>query len=299
VTELTLPLIAETAGLRPDIAVSKAIGQALLELLNSKHLYQSVRLKWEEIEPSIGYNLTIGNAWREQGYRMLHRDRWCFKHDLSTIGASALLIELPLVSTLCRICQKRQPHNPHRDPDGPTSICPGRTQVLCIPLECQGCKKESVVFLVTRHVTKEAVKLQLTGRSILEQVEVPVYIPKAQSNFYSRALVAFNSGQILPALFMLRTLIEQHMRSLTGNPELRGDDLCNEYAALLDKDFKKKAPSFKDIYGQLSDALHRAAEDQELFESERKKIELHFFGKQAFDEMTEQQKKAAEKQSTK
>jgi hypothetical protein len=287
-------------GARPDIVVPDQIKKALAELLNEKHLYQSVHLKWKDIEPLIERNLAIGTSWQEQGHQMLHHNGWSLKHDLSTIGTYALLIGLPVVSTLCRICKKRQPHNPHKDPDGPTSICLGPTQVLCVPLECQGCKKESVVFLVTRQRTPEGVKLQLTGRSIFEHVEVPAYIPKEQEKFYSSAVIAFNSGgQILPALFMLRTLIEQHMRSQTGHQDLRGDDLCDEYAKLLDDSFKAKAPSFKDIYDQLSDALHRADEDQELFESERRKIELHFQGKQAFDEMNELQEKAAEKQRKK
>jgi hypothetical protein len=153
-----------------------------------------------------------------------------------------------------------------------------------------------VVFLVTRKTKQDGVKLQLTGRSVFEQVEVPTYIPKEQAKFYSGALVAFNSGgQVLPALFMLRTLIEQHMRSQTGKQELRGDDLCDEYAKGLDGGFKAKFPSFKDIYGELSNALHAAVEDEELFESERKRIESHFRGKQTFDEANELQKKATEK----
>ena len=281
--------------MRPDIVIPIVINQALSELLNGKHLYQSVHIKWKEVEPLVAENHVIGESWRKQGYDLLHHKPWCFKHDLSTLAASAISIELPVVSTFCRTCQKRQPHNSHKDPDGPIGILTGSTQVLCIPLECQGCKKQSVVFLVTRIPTKDGIKLQLTGRSIFEQVEVPPYIPKEQEKFYSSAVVAYNSGQILPALFMLRTLIEQYMHSQTRKPELRGDELCDKYAKLLDDNFKAKAPSFKDIYGQLSDGLHKAAGDQELFESEIQRIELHFQGKHAFDAMNELQKKAAEK----
>ena len=63
----------------------------------------------------------------------------------------------------------------------------------------------------------------------------------------------------------------------------------------LDAGFKAKFPSFKDIYRELSNALHAASEGQALFESERQRIESHFRGKQAFDEANELQKKAAEK----
>ena len=62
-----------------------------------------------------------------------------------------------------------------------------------------------------------------------------------------------------------------------------GEDLCDEYAKTLDENFKAKFPSFRDIYGSLSDALHAATEDEKRFELERKRIESHFLGKQAFE----------------
>jgi hypothetical protein len=82
---------------------------------------------------------------------------------------------------------------------------------FCIPVQCQACRTNVIVLLVHR----KGDKLQLVGRSEFEEVEVPQYIPKAQTQFYSQALIALNSGQVLPALFLLRTLIEQHMRTVT------------------------------------------------------------------------------------
>ena len=83
---------------------------------------------------------------------------------------------------------------------------------------------------------------------------------------------------------MLRTLIEQDMRARTKRNELRGEDLCSAYAETLDEGFRKKFPSFREIYEKLSEAIHKAAADDALFRSERERIELHYRGRVAFEE---------------
>jgi hypothetical protein len=99
------PKLPGTEGMQAGIVVPIAINKALSELLNQKHLYQSVHIKWKEVESQISQNNLVGESWRRQGYEMLHRNPWCFKQDLSTLGDSALPIELPLVSTFCGNCQ--------------------------------------------------------------------------------------------------------------------------------------------------------------------------------------------------
>ena len=128
-------------------------------------------------------------------------------------------------------------------------------------------------------------KITLVGRSEFEEVKVPQYIPKAQHGFYSQAVIAFQSNQVLAALFLLRTLVEQHMRAATGSNELRGDELCEKYASKQDKDLNSKFPSLRVVYGNLSDALHRADSDEALFRSELKNVCLHFEAKELFDRM--------------
>jgi hypothetical protein len=266
----------------PDLIVPSAITRALSELLSTKHLYQSVHIKWEELKPHIDHNpLTVRDSWQRIGHENLF-GFWRFKEDPPDLKGYP--VECPsTVSTFCGNCGKQQPHNPHRDVP-PRNADSRLAQVLCIPVECQGCKLASVVFLVSRQNTHDSVRLQLTGRSVFEQVEVPSYIPKDQRRYYSDAVIAFNSGQTLPALFMLRTLIELHAQRPIAKQELRGDELCDEYAKGLNENFKASFPSFKEIYGLLSDTLHSARADQELFESELKRIENHFSGKQAFDD---------------
>lgn len=268
---------------RPDIIVPLAIQAAFQELLNTRHLYQSVNVKWEDIEPRIERGYPIGDNWINVAYEMLFRDPWIFENEEPPPSTRRVVrLSMPLISALCERCKRRQPHNPCGAKESPFSLFP--TQVFCVPLQCQGCKSPAVVFLVTRRTTPQGAKLQLTGRSNFERIEIPDFIPKRQEEFYSQAVVASNSGQALPALFMLRTLIEQYMRAETGNEEARGDDLCSKYAELLDDDFKQRFPSLKDVYDKLSDALHRADASDALFKSEIQRIETHFHAKKVFED---------------
>lgn len=249
----------------PYNVVPPRIAKALQELINTRHLYQSVRLDWEEIKEQIQ---RVFN-YETQAYNMIVNQSWGI--DAETGPAPHVRITLPPLITYCALCKKRVPHNLTGNTDRPVSLWPGPEQTLIIPLECQGCRKARVVFQVTRHGDK----LQLTGRSVFEEVQVPDYIPAPQRKYYSGAIIAFQSGQVLPALFMLRTLIEQCMRAEADCVDLRGDVLCDKYADALPDSFKQQFPSSKEIYRNLSDALHSANDDKALFEKEKRRIELH------------------------
>ena len=181
-----------------------------------------------------------------------------------TMGSLTLGFSLPPIKTFCGWCRSKESFNllstekcsPH------TFVSSQVRQFFSVPVQCQACKASEIVFLVTR----DRLKLTLTGRS----------------EFYSQAVIAYNSGHFLPALFLLRTLIEQHMRATTKKGELRGDDLCDEYASSLPDGFKQTFPSLKSVYGNLSDVLHRADESKDLFDAELRRIDVHFQGLEAF-----------------
>jgi hypothetical protein len=275
-------------GDRPEAVLRSAIESAFQELINTKHLYQSVRLDWDKIKPLITRDHVVQDSWRNLGFQILFKYRWVFDSEMSfgllSNSSEVQRFDLPPVSTYCARCKNLQPHNRCSGDQGTSSLPLASGQVFCIPLQCQGCKVAYVVFLVTRKVTQHGVKLLLTGRSEFEEIKVPDYIPKEQRPFYSQAIVAFNTGQVLPALFMLRTLIEQHMREKVENKDLRGEDLCDAYAAILSEEFKRVFPSFREVYERLSRALHVADADRALFEFEAERVRSHFRGKQAFDE---------------
>jgi hypothetical protein len=128
-------------------------------------------------------------------------------------------------------------------------------------------------------------KLTLSGRSVIEHIQVPQYVPKAVARFYSGAAIAFNCNQVLPGLFMLRTLVEQYMRSRLAPATFEtADKLCDGYNASLDVSFKSRFPSLPEIYGKLSDALHEARDDGDLFESQRREIEKHLSARKSWEE---------------
>jgi hypothetical protein len=145
-------------------------------------------------------------------------------------------------------------------------------QVFSIPLICQNCRDSAVTFVVARARNR----LTLVGRFPIERIEVPAHFPKSVRSYYSDARLAFNSGQVLPALFMLRTLIEQFMRSKVGGTFKRGEDLGRAYKATLPDDFKAKFSTLADSYESLSEAIHSANADPELFITQLGKIDEHF-----------------------
>jgi hypothetical protein len=298
----------------------------LKELLEQKHLYQSVRIdvsgaqkiidniesspqvaqaKKRANAPALG---SSGSAPRSmvvalsiQKYRNGMMDTmnamlgafWTFRTDACTQYPSQVTeaknenpteFVLPTIRVTCIQCDAiTPPHNSgfrgqseefksisfFREKNGERIPC----QTLLFPYQCQSCKKEPLVFLVHR----DGLKLTLAGRSHFEIVPVPKSIPKTEKEYYSDAVVAYNTGNVLAGLFLLRTLIEQYMRrvlSVTG--KLSGDDLSDQYAKLLDDEFPQRHPSLKVIYEELSAKLHLAEKSADQFIKSREDIDRHF-----------------------
>ena len=193
---------------------------------------------------------------------------------------------IPTILTICRSCKVERPMNlvsaynrrlTLGKQDEPYS------QIFLFFFQCQACRSLPETFLIRR----EGLKLILSGRSPMEKVYVEKYLPKDQTKYFSDAIVAFNSGQVLPAKFMLRTFIEQYVRSLSKTPETdKIDDLFDEYNAGLDEDLKRRAPSLRYIYEQLSTHLHAADETADLFTSAKEDIEKHFDAKRLFNSLS-------------
>jgi len=297
--------MAELPKLEADLPPNVPIEKALQQLLATKHLYQSTQV---DFEPAVANQAEADRRTIEQNNLVLDRaqpaelsklksDRienllktvWMFdpaRQGLRsamtspTMGSLTLGFSLPPIKTFCGWCRSKESFNllstekcsPH------TFVSSQVRQFFSVPVQCQACKASEIVFLVTR----DRLKLTLTGRSEFEEVQVPAFVPKGEKRFYSQAVIAYNSGHFLPALFLLRTLIEQHMRATTKKGELRGDDLCDEYASSLPDGFKQTFPSLKSVYGNLSDVLHRADESKDLFDAELRRIDVHFQGLEAF-----------------
>jgi hypothetical protein len=78
----------------------------------------------------------------------------------------------------------------------------------------------------------------------MEHFKPPAYVPNAEREFYSDAIIAMNAGKVLAALFYLRTFIEQFARRVTGKEQERatGDQIMSTYAETLAMQLRGEMP---------------------------------------------------------
>ena len=146
-------------------------------------------------------------------------------------------------------------------------------QVFSFPFVCQSCKKQPVIYLVTRR----GLKLTLSGRSEFPIVEIPKTIPEEESDHFRKAVVSEFAGHTLAGLLYLRVYIEQYLRRVTGaKGRKRGDELGDLYRPLLHEDFPKTFKPLATVYDELSEKLHDADPSHEQFQSSKTDIERHF-----------------------
>ena len=298
--------------------------KALLRLLQEKHLYQSVELRVEDLSASLeelantqcdiiaqimpfggGGGPRVPHQSKEEMIREYTGQADSFLRNIPYFikkegGGSPLakpsrplkgcFISVPTVRTFCNHpdCEGVWPHNQCPDPSYliPSSLSgEDQQQVFVLRYQCQNCKRDPVTFLVKR----DGRRLTLTGREPIEAIEIPRYVPKQVRKYYQGAVLAFNCGAQLPALFMLRTTIEQYMRHATnaGQTRISGDALADAYAQTLHSDFNSRYQSLKPVYLALSDAIHSARDhDQLLFQSEQEKVLKHFEAKEMFERLS-------------
>ena len=266
----------------------QTLTSAIRELLETKHLYQSVVV---EMLPLPSRPAGFGEAVhaRHLIFNECIHGTWLpidqtDANAKTALSARAVLFLIPHVKMFCRECGRLEPFNPtvsaevsghvysaaERSPWDPT-------QVFAWAFVCQSCKGPPEVVLVRR----DGMKLTLCGRAPIEHVEVPKVMPKSLSQYYSGAIVAHQSGQTLAGLFMLRTCIEQWVRYGSPEGELTETSMAR-YQDGLPLDFKQRFPSLPKIYTDISGALHAARADAELFESSREKIVEHFDARRLF-----------------
>lgn len=306
-------------------SIGQVITSKIKELLEQKHLYQSVHVDFLVLTQSLlddfkasseiliksNKSTTIPHLrQRHDAQSIMNKaaieaSQTIIKENLNTIQFSFWsfytesnrmegaivgdvnpppILKLPTVMINCKRCNNvLLPHNSgyqnlnDRFASVNFMMTKNRTQIPCqtflFPYQCQACKEEPLVFLVRR----EGNKLTLCGRNHFESVIVSDTIPKQESKFYSDAITAYNTGNILAGTFMLRTTIEQYMRRTLGNYEkTSGDILSDQYSKLLDDEFPKKYTSLKTVYEELSIKIHKAEKDPEQFEKSLKDINRHF-----------------------
>jgi hypothetical protein len=282
--------------------VNRFAGERLRELLEAKHLYQKVSFDPTEIISATrsrlhpGTNTELFDDWLKK----LPRERLILASgpDLYLVprtGTPELILALSVrnVKLYCSKCQRREAFIPawytdfaneygkrRHDSQAVDFSLPIGFQLLFLVYQCQSCRGEPESFLVRR----KGWDFQLHGRSPIEGLEVPNYIPKPEYNLFRDALIAFNSGKILAALFYLRSFIEQFARRVTNkHGKVTGEEIMDAYYETLPREHSSSMPSLREWYDKLSVPLHEARDDAQMFEEARKKIEKHFEIRKVFD----------------
>jgi|SRR5579872_527566 len=267
--------------------------EELKVLLETKHLYQKVELNLDKIIEAL-YQQIISNHHRTfaEWLTELPKKEFVLEPHLNAAAKiaaqinSSILLMLPHLSLFCKICGRREAFAPvwHTELIGEIRAAmtagmlkkialPDGFQMFSLVYQCQRCLGIPESFLVRR----DGWILSLQGRSPMEQIEVPNYLPKSESRFYRDAVIAFNSGKTLAALFYLRTFVEQFGRRVTGKTgKATGDEIFDAYYEMLEPKQADQMPSLREWYDKLSEAVHSANEDAALFESAKSEIEKHF-----------------------
>lgn len=273
-------------------ALSKAWELALKELLESKHLYQKtvVDLDTELASHKLKLKSSTDQALLAKTYSRISIDPIAVGTVLQAARGTYEIFNVTLVLSnvklFCAKCDRIEAYMPvafkdlSADHAGNRYFCFDNVQIFALSYRCQSCRGTPETFLVSRRGSS----LRLEGRSPMESVDVPNYIPKIESKYFRDALIAMNSGKTLAAFIYLRTFIEQVARRVTGMKKREtGDAILAEYGSRLPQKYRDLMPSLREFYGKISEALHDAREDVELFKSAIEQIQRHFEIRKVFD----------------
>lgn len=297
---MSIRSVSQSIGDAHDEVVS-AIQNAVQTLLQDKHLYQSTSVDVasifsKHIKPHLQSPLTNETV---NAISQAPRWTWRLQDDEDALAKFAdlanargmppsqeFLWRAPDIKIYCSNCERTEPFNffsafnalPRNGSNKKYfASSKGVVQVFCLSYLCQSCKQIPEVFLLGR----TGAKLTLSGRTPIETTQIPSFIPLSVAKWYSGATLAFNSGQTLAALFMLRTVCEQWCRPF-GETSDKSDVLLEKYAQTLPSDFRDRFPSLRSIYGELSEAIHQAKPDEQLFRNMVVALNEHFEARKVF-----------------
>lgn len=192
---------------------------------------------------------------------------------------------LPTVTTFCSGCGGLWPFNP--SPAGSNYLVLKEEHARYhLEYRCQQCKGIPMHFVVRR----EGKRLRLVGRDPIEKVPTPKVLPKGTDKYFSDSQIAHHAGQTLAGIFLLRVFVEQFLHSVPAVKELLlkdarapGDRIAETYQDTLPDAFKERFPSLRSIYANLSEAMHAANADAELYERNCREIVKHFEARSLFE----------------
>ena len=306
-TEDALPYI--------KLRLVEAASNELVSLLETKHLYQRVRIPIEDVIAEG--RKTIASYDRDKYDRaaktafdgkFLLTPKMLYLVERGGRQLPTLALLLRNVKLFCKVCDSAEAYSLLWFCDATAETLNTRTanpllelplrnwfQVFVLLYQCQICKSDPVSFIVRR----ENWHLILEGRSPIEEVEVPKEIPKIEAHLYKDSVIAMQTGKYLAAILYLRVFIEQFGRRQTGiSGRENGEVILDAYAKQIPEGQRGQMPSLKAQYDRLSEAIHLANEDKELYEECRTAVNEHFELRRLFklSEIVSAKKNALDKQ---
>jgi hypothetical protein len=268
--------------------ISRVLANQLRVLLEEKHIYQQIVVDaptmiatWAASVHSMGPSVQVDDGeFVKQRFKISAQQAFAMAVNSVPSGPWLTLI-VGNVKLFCSKCDEREVFSPvwfaEMGNESGQSWQPEELepviQLFAISFQCQRCKGQFEGVIVRR----EGWRIGLHGRSPMELVDVPKYIPKEERNLFRDAMIAAHGGKILAALFYLRVFTEQFARRVTGETGRRyGDELMEEYGKTLPDPHRSTMPSLREWYEKLSEPIHAAKEDEKLFEEAREAIEKHF-----------------------
>ncbi|MSU56690.1 MAG: hypothetical protein EXS35_00645 [Pedosphaera sp.] len=239
--------------------LSRNIIAGLKELLETKHLYQSVTIPTQDLDEIIrtgveehkkevrlaGPTTNYSNP-EEAGQtlsELLHKNvtrllasHWDFDSETNSYpGARPVStgynqglppLQMPSVRVSCdnALCKgSAQPHNSGyiglREGLGVYSVDNNGPALQIFSFPFQ-CQNCKGEPLIFL-VKRDGQKLTLVGRSRITEVSVPHFIPDAQQKFYRNAIIADQTSFTLAAALYLRTVVEQHFYQTVPAAEIQ------------------------------------------------------------------------------
>lgn len=287
-------------------SLSSAISLGFKQLLEKKHLYQRYDVSFPDfstVASGVQLDVPLPNGRLEECYNRARQIACSVEWEIGNpygswagyaVHSSApptiphsLRIEPQTIRAFCSGCGASEPFNFQHGTDvfshfvdGSRRKGPPFRQVFVLGYECQACKSIPEIFLVQR----DELRLSISGRSPMEKTKTPDCLPKGSRSYYSDALVAFNSGQVLAGNFLLRMFVEQFIRSTSSTPKSENiDTIFDDYYRTLPTDFKERFPSLRHIYDYLSIDMHGAHGSQEVFLQAQKEIIRHFEARRLYE----------------
>jgi len=270
--------------------------RSLKILLETKHLYQKVTIDFDSVKGKFRKQVQPQDAahllYFDKALGEFAQERLAPSHVVLVAvsrgvpGQVLATLLLKNIKIYCNKCKSSEVFQPVWFVDAANEILKRNVtgelmeyplkdnfQMVLLVFQCQLCKSDPEGFLIRR----AGHSLYLEGRSPIEHVSLPAYIPKQESRLFSDAIIAFNAGKILAGLFYLRAFIEQFARRQTKTVgKVTGDVIMESYGKLLPEDLRNRIPSLKECYEKLSIPIHLAEDNVDVFENVRLEIDRHF-----------------------